>query len=78
MVASSQHAQGLLNERAVSKILGVSLGSLRRWRLLRQGPAFIKLGAGRGGAVRYPIAELEAWLASRPSGGQEKTDVDKP
>ena len=62
--------QGLLNERAVSKLLCVSLGTLRRWRLRREGPLFVKLGGGRASAVRYPLAALEAWLESRPTGGQ--------
>lgn len=68
-----------LNERTVSKILGVSLGTLRRWRLRREGPLFVKLGGGRAGAVRYPLAALEVWLASRPAGGgQQQAEVSKP
>ena len=79
MVVPGEHSQGLLNERAVSKILGVSLGSLRRWRLRREGPPYIKLGAGRGGAVRYPLVALDAWLASRPAGGGEPvSELSKP
>jgi len=71
--------QSFLNERAVSKMLGISLGSLRRWRLRREGPPYIKLGAGRGGAVRYPLVALDAWLASRPAwGGQHIAEVRKP
>ncbi len=70
MAATKQHSQGLLNERAVAKILGLSLGSLRRWRLRGEGPPYLKLGSGRGGAVRYPLVALDAWLAARPAGGQ--------
>jgi hypothetical protein len=34
----------LLTEHDVSKRLRVSLGSLRRWRMIRQGPPFFKVG----------------------------------
>jgi hypothetical protein len=35
----------------------VSVGTLRNWRALRVGPAFVKIGK----AVLYPIGELDAW-----------------
>ena len=57
----------LLTERDVSKQLCVSLGSLRRWRMLRQGPPFIKVGP----LVRYRPEDVEAWLSSQPMGGSD-------
>ncbi|SFO86169.1 hypothetical protein SAMN03159463_03097 [Mesorhizobium sp. NFR06] len=35
----------------------ISLGTLRNWRAMRIGPAYIKIGK----AVLYPIDELELW-----------------
>ncbi|MGC2776649.1 MAG: helix-turn-helix domain-containing protein [Bradyrhizobium sp.] len=35
----------------------VSVGTLRNWRALRVGPAFVKIGK----AVLYPIGELDVW-----------------
>jgi hypothetical protein len=35
----------------------ITVGTLRNWRAMRIGPAFIKLGK----AVLYPISELDAW-----------------
>ena len=35
----------------------VSVGTLRNWRAMRVGPAFVKIGK----AVLYPIDQLEAW-----------------
>ena len=35
----------LMTEEQVSKLLHVSVASLRRWRLERRGPAFIKVGS---------------------------------
>jgi predicted DNA-binding transcriptional regulator AlpA len=57
----------LLNEHDIARITGLSVASVRRWRLLGQGPQYIKIGA----AVRYRPADLEAWLAAQPArGGQ--------
>jgi len=56
----------LLKETEVAMRLAVSLASLRRWRVDGRGPRFIKLGA----SVRYRVQDVEAWLASCPSGGQ--------
>ena len=55
----------LLTEQDVARQLHVSLASLRRWRLLRRGPQFIKVGA----LVRYRPEDLEEWLAGQPTGG---------
>ena len=57
--------ESLLNEFDVARITGLSVASVRRWRLLRQGPKFLKLNS----AVRYRVEDLNAWLESRPSGG---------
>ena len=47
---------------------GVSVGTLRNWRAMRIGPAFIKIGK----AVLYPTEALDAWdqkntVTCRPS-----------
>ncbi len=55
----------LLNEHEVARITGLSVASVRRWRLLRTGPKYLKIGA----AVRYKPDDITAWLESRPSGG---------
>jgi predicted DNA-binding transcriptional regulator AlpA len=57
--------ESLLNEHEVARITGLSVASVRRWRLLRQGPRFLKLGS----AVRYRNEDVAAWLNSRPTGG---------
>jgi Helix-turn-helix domain len=35
----------------------VSVGTLRNWRAMRVGPAFVRIGK----AILYPIDELDAW-----------------
>jgi predicted DNA-binding transcriptional regulator AlpA len=60
--------ENLLNEHDVARITGLSVASVRRWRLLRQGPKYLKIGA----AVRYKAEDVSAWLESRPSGGEHQ------
>ena len=35
----------------------ITVGTLRNWRAMRIGPAFVKIGK----AVLYPVGELDAW-----------------
>jgi len=55
----------LLNETQVSEILQKSLATLRRWRVIGQGPEYIKVGP----SVRYRAEVLEQWIDRLPSGG---------
>lgn len=50
----------LMTEEQVSKLLCVSVASLRRWRLESRGPAFIKVGS----LVRYKPEEPKWNFAS--------------
>ena len=65
MATATYPLQELLTERDVARITGLSVASVRRWRLLRQGPKYIKIGA----AVRYRPEDITSWLASRSTGG---------
>lgn len=51
---------GLLDEKAVATILNVSVATLRRWRMLRVGPDFIRVG----GHVRYRNSTVEDYVTS--------------
>jgi len=55
----------LMTEPEVADRLRVSLACLRRWRLERRGPRFLKVGS----RVRYPAEELDRWIESLPVGG---------
>ena len=57
--------QSILNEQEVSKRLNVSVATLRRWRLEKRGPMFVKVGS----LVRYRPEDLELWVAALPTGG---------
>ena len=48
----------LTPEEVVTRYRGeISAGTLRNWRAMRIGPAFVKIGK----AVLYPVEELDAW-----------------
>ena len=48
----------LLTTEVTAEFLSMSEGTLRWWRSIGRGPQFIKCG----GAVRYRLEDLEAWL----------------
>lgn len=53
--------QPLINEKQLSELIGLSLHTLRRWRVIGEGPRFIKIGS----CVRYDPADIAAWLNAR-------------
>jgi predicted DNA-binding transcriptional regulator AlpA len=65
MATANNSIETLLNEHDVARVTGLSVASVRRWRLLGRGPRFLKIGA----AVRYRLEDLQAWLETRPTGG---------
>lgn len=65
MATANNSIDALLNEHDVARITGLSVASVRRWRLFRQGPKYLKIGS----AVRYRLEDVRSWLDSRPEGG---------
>jgi predicted DNA-binding transcriptional regulator AlpA len=60
-----------MTEHDVARLTRMSVASVRRWRLLQQGPRYVKIGA----AVRYKPEDISAWLESRPSGGGHQAEA---
>jgi predicted DNA-binding transcriptional regulator AlpA len=50
----------LLNTRQAAERCGLSARTLEKYRITGGGPPFIRLG----GAVRYQLEDLDAWIAS--------------
>jgi predicted DNA-binding transcriptional regulator AlpA len=71
MATNSKILIQFLNEFELSKLLGVKVATVRRWRQCQRGPRYIKVGA----AVRYDLNDVRAWLASRPTGGEVLQEV---
>ena len=66
MTTLNKALETLLNEHDVARITGLSVATVRRWRLFGNGPRFIKVS---GSAVRYRPEDLKTYLDTRPSGG---------
>jgi predicted DNA-binding transcriptional regulator AlpA len=72
MATVNKTVETLLNEHDVARITGMSVATVRRWRLQNRGPRYLKLGA----SIRYPPQALAAWLKSRPMGGETERDAE--
>ena len=66
IAGGGQRVEPLLDEREVAAICGLSAAAIRRWRLLRKGPRYLKVGS----AVRSRLEDVNNWLETRPSGGE--------
>ena len=56
----NDHQSQALNETDVAKRLGLSVATLRAWRLKRKGPRFVRFGR----AVRYLSADVDRFIES--------------
>jgi len=56
---------GFVSDVQLGQKIGVPVSTLRRWRLLGEGPEFKKFGR----SVRYNLISVQAWVDSLPSGG---------
>lgn len=52
-------------EHDVAVHCGVSVHTVRKWRMTGGGPEYRKLAPGRGGAVRYDPSAVAAFLESK-------------
>lgn len=57
--------RGVLTDIELAHYLGVSIATVRKWRLRGKGPKWIKIGS----LVRYRREDIGTFLDSRPSGG---------
>jgi hypothetical protein len=57
----SHPMQPPLTDFEAAKFLGVAVQTLRNWRGLSRGPAYLKLSPGPRGRVGYLIEDLDAY-----------------
>lgn len=57
-----------MNDMQLAKYLGISVATIRRWRLQRDQTAvpFRRFGT----SIRYSRAEVDEWVKRQPGGGQ--------
>ena len=68
---SDHSLETLLDEKELSRLLRVSIGTLRFWRTIERGPRYRKVGQ----LVRYSPSDVHEWLNRRPSGGEVTAEV---
>lgn len=63
MAAEALPAPGeLLDEKETAEVLRTAVNTLRNWRALRKGPAFVKIGER---LVRYRRTDLAAFIGGK-------------
>lgn len=60
---SQNTPQRLINEHDVAASCSISVLTLRKWRVQKRGPQYIKIGA----LVRYRPEDVDAWIAEQQS-----------
>lgn len=68
---SEQPLEILLDEKELSRLFRVSIGTLRFWRAIGRGPRYRKVGQ----LVRYAPSDVHHWLNRRPTGGEAATEA---
>jgi predicted DNA-binding transcriptional regulator AlpA len=69
---SNQTLETLLDEKELSRLLRVSIGTLRFWRTIERGPRYRKVGQ----LVRYAPSDVHDWLSRRPTGGEVASEAE--
>ena len=62
----------LLSEYELADLLGVPISTVRRWRLVKQGPPFLKLARS---VHKYRTEDVLRWLETRLRGGEPLTEA---
>jgi predicted DNA-binding transcriptional regulator AlpA len=68
---TEQLTKQLLNERELATTCGISVLTLRKWRSLRRGPRFLKIGS----LVRYRPEDVNAWINRQAAVTCEEAEV---
>ena len=56
----------LISENTLTKLIDISVFTLRYWRQNNKGPKFVRLENGR---IRYPRQEVQNWYENQVSRG---------
>ena len=70
-MASPNTLEELLTEHDVARISRLSVATIRRRRLFKMPPKYLKISS----AVRYRREDIAAWLKSCPSGGGQGAEA---
>lgn len=62
-----------VSDNIAAEVIGIPVGSLRRWRFESRGPRYAKIGA----CVRYRVAWLQEFIAQRVVETRESCGPDR-
>jgi predicted DNA-binding transcriptional regulator AlpA len=60
-----ENNEGWMTGAEVGRMLRLAPGTLNNWRSAGRGPKYVKLA---GGVVRYPEADVKAWMDAQRLG----------
>ena len=52
----------LITPIAAARLFAINVGTLTKWRHLKVGPDFHRIGGAKKGAIRYTLADLEQFV----------------
>jgi len=58
----------MVGTKDASEAIGVSQGTLRKWRCRGKGPRWFRIGNTRYSRIAYRVNELRLWLAQQEEG----------
>jgi predicted DNA-binding transcriptional regulator AlpA len=70
MRIDSYFLETLLNEHDVARLTGLSVATIRRRRIKRLPPKWLKLGS----AVKYKPSDIADWIGSQPTVGSQQAE----
>lgn len=56
----------LLNSKELSKLLGVSEGTIRNWRVQGKGPEYTQVNGDKRSPIRYLMDDVKEWMGHKP------------
>jgi predicted site-specific integrase-resolvase len=65
----------MLTAAEAAELTGISVERLSTWRKIGRGPAYVKMGDGPNGAVRYPREDIRTYIAARRVGDDRSRQV---
>ncbi|MGD0578320.1 MAG: helix-turn-helix domain-containing protein [Bryobacteraceae bacterium] len=70
---SSPALPKFLNETEVAEILGITVRGVQGYRRAGGGPPWTRVSKN---VLRYNLASFQAWIATRPSGGERLESLE--
>lgn len=61
-------APQFINTKQLAELIGFDPDSIEAMRRRGEGPPYVRIGDGKRPAIRYNVADVNAWLAARTVG----------